>query len=200
MDEIVKQALVKWPDVPHCFAWLALDARGNWRMRDERAQALGLPGDRIRSVSLQNFINRNYLGDAEGRWYFQNGPQRVYVDLEICPHICRTDPQQGMVLHTGERMRQPERVILTEEGELVFGWNGLGGCAALDNRDLEQGLALLRMNGMTPDETSLAQWMAGADDPPLTLDWQGRQLPVQRLSRAALPASFHFLARPRPSD
>ena len=28
MDDIVKQAMAKWPNVPHCYGWLALDARG----------------------------------------------------------------------------------------------------------------------------------------------------------------------------
>ncbi len=212
MDEIVKQAMAKWPDVPHCFAWLVLDARGNWRMRDDRAQALGQAGDRIRNASLQNFINRNYVNDAQGRWFFQNGPQRVYVDLEICPHVCRTDPQLGMVLHTGERMWQPDSVMLTAEGDLVFGGkvpgnnephrngergDGVERCAALDNRDLDQGLALLRIDGRAPDETTLAEWMAGTHDAALMLDWNGQQLPVQRLLRAELPARFHFVARPR---
>ena len=41
MDDIVKQAMLKWPNVPHCFGWLGLDARGNWYMRDDRAQAQG---------------------------------------------------------------------------------------------------------------------------------------------------------------
>lgn len=200
MDEIVKQAMTKWPDVPHCFGWLALDARGNWRMRDDRAQALGLAGDRIRNATLQNFINRNYMSDAAGRWYFQNGPQRVYVDLEICPHVCRTDPVQGMLLHTGEPMRQPDSAMLTVEGDLVFGSSDTGRCAVLDNRDLDQGLALLRMKGMAPDEASLAGWMAAEHDVLLTLAWQGRQLPVQRCLRAELPMRFNFVARPRTSD
>ena len=26
MDEIVKQAMAKWPNVPHCYGWLGLDA------------------------------------------------------------------------------------------------------------------------------------------------------------------------------
>ncbi|MEG1326098.1 MAG: DUF2946 family protein, partial [Janthinobacterium sp.] len=34
MDDLVKQALAKWPNVPHCYGWLGLDARGHWRMRD----------------------------------------------------------------------------------------------------------------------------------------------------------------------
>ena len=31
--------LAKWPNVPHCTGWLLLDRRGNWRMRDDAAQA-----------------------------------------------------------------------------------------------------------------------------------------------------------------
>ena len=61
MDEIVKQAMAKWPNVPHCYGWLALDARGAWRMRDEQAQALHLPGDKIAHAALLGFINRNYM-------------------------------------------------------------------------------------------------------------------------------------------
>ena len=41
MDDIVKQALAKWPNVPDCYGWLGLDARGNWYMRDDAAQAAG---------------------------------------------------------------------------------------------------------------------------------------------------------------
>ena len=41
MDDIVKAALKKWPNVPHCHGWLALDARGDWYMRDDRIQAAG---------------------------------------------------------------------------------------------------------------------------------------------------------------
>ena len=41
MDDIVKAALAKWPNVPNCYGWLGLDARGNWYMRDDQAQAAG---------------------------------------------------------------------------------------------------------------------------------------------------------------
>ena len=41
MDDIVAAALKKWPNVPHCYGWLALDARGDWYMRDDRVQAAG---------------------------------------------------------------------------------------------------------------------------------------------------------------
>ena len=77
MDEIVKAALKKWPNVPACHGWLALDARGDWYMRDDRVQAAGpfprIKGSRIEHAKLIDFIARNYEHDAAGAWFFQNG-------------------------------------------------------------------------------------------------------------------------------
>ena len=104
MDDSVKQAMAKWPNVPHCYGWLALDARGGWRMRDEAAQQSGQAGERITNQALLGFINRNYACDDDGRWYFQNGPQRVYVDLEDWSlsrtHYLAPIPPGGSATHT----------------------------------------------------------------------------------------------------
>ena len=93
MDPIVEAALKKWPNVPHCYGWLALDARGDWYMRDERIQRAGpfprVKGSRIGHEKLIDFIARNYEADAGGCWFFQNGPQRVYVQLEAAPWVWR---------------------------------------------------------------------------------------------------------------
>lgn len=118
MDDIVIQAMRKWPHVPDCFGWLGLDARGNWFMRDARVQALGpfptldTPGPSaargalLTHEKLIEFIHRNYASDEAGRWFFQNGPQRVYVALEAAPFIwrLRTDAQGQLVVtsHTGQ--------------------------------------------------------------------------------------------------
>ena len=110
MDEIVKAALKKWPNVPHCHGWLALDARGDWYMRDERIQQAGpfpqVKGSRIEHEKLRAFIERNYLADEAGRWFFQNGPQRVYLQLEAAPWVWRVQwPAQpgppSVTSHTG---------------------------------------------------------------------------------------------------
>ena len=110
MDEIVKAALKKWPNVPHCHGWLALDARGDWYMRDERIQQAGpfpqVKGSRITHDKLKAFIERNYLADEAGRWFFQNGPQRVYLQLEAAPWVWRVQwPTQpgppSITSHTG---------------------------------------------------------------------------------------------------
>jgi hypothetical protein len=109
MDDIVKAALKKWPNVPHCYAWLALDARGDWYMRDERTQAAGpfpqSKGSRILHDKLREFIERNYASDEHGCWFFQNGPQRVYVELEAAPWVWRLQARPSsaprIASHTG---------------------------------------------------------------------------------------------------
>ena len=127
MDDIVKQALIKWPHVPHCCGWLGLDARGNWFMRDDRAQALGpfaggtadSKGSQLKHEKLIEFINRNYEHDAEGQWFFQNGPQRVYVELESTPLIWRVSEDFSITDHTGKPGRL-QRVLLDEAGRLYL--------------------------------------------------------------------------------
>ena len=105
MDDIVIAALAKWPNVPHCYGWLGLDARGNWYMRDDKTQAQGpfvqSKGSLLRHDKLIDFIQRNYEADADGRWFFQNGPQRVYVELEATPYIWRIGDDFAVTAHSG---------------------------------------------------------------------------------------------------
>jgi hypothetical protein len=127
MDEIVKQALVKWPKVPACYGWLGLDARGNWYLRDEQAQMQGPfsggrgagKGDELRHAGLIDFIARNYERDAQGRWYFQNGPQRVYVELEATPLIWRVNADFSLHDHLG-RAAHWQACCLDEQGRLYL--------------------------------------------------------------------------------
>jgi hypothetical protein len=195
MDEIVKLAIAKWPNVPHCYGWLALDARGAWRMRNERAQALGLPGDKIMHATLLGFINRNYLHDEHGRWFFQNGPQRVYVNLEATPYIARTDPAQGFILHTGEPLSVIDRAWLTDHGSLVL--QGMDKVAMVDDRDMAQCIAQLRIDRTTlTDEQLLASLL---DHPHgLTLTVAGKEIPVHSIRQEELPEYFGFVQAPQP--
>jgi len=132
MDDIVKQAIAKWPNVPDCYGWLGLDARGNWFMRDDRAQAAGpfasagadhaaSKGSLLVHDKLIDFIQRNYECDAQGRWFFQNGPQRVYVELEATPFVWRVEGAPGFAVaaHTGQPARA-QRCVLDEAGRLYL--------------------------------------------------------------------------------
>lgn len=199
MDEIVKAALNKWPNVPHCYGWLALDARGVWRMRDERAQALNLPGDSIRNAALLGFINRNYQHDEQGRWYFQNGPQRVYVDLEATPYIARSTPDAGLLLHTGATLRDIDSVFLSADGTLIFRAGGL--LAQLDDRDLAVFLNGLQIDGQPASDEALLAWLAGDESTPtLTLELAAPQqqiLKVRGAELATLMTELNFNSRPR---
>ncbi len=138
MDDIVKQAMVKWPNVPHCYDWLGLDARGNWYMRDDPAQAAGpfsggsrqSKGSLLKHEKLIDFIQRNYASDAQGQWFFQNGPQRVYVELEATPWIWRVNASApngfSVAAHDGQSAQvktcvQDERGRAYLETDIGFG-------------------------------------------------------------------------------
>mgnify|MGYP002654820398 CR=1 FL=1 len=125
MDQGIAQSLVKWPNVPHCFGWLALDRRGAWRMRDDYAQNNGLPGDVIKHAALNAFIARNYASDVDGRYFFQNGPQRVYVNLDATPWVVRMMPT-GNADHPWQFQTQcdsvltPTTAFLDEAGHILI--------------------------------------------------------------------------------
>ena len=155
MDDIVKQAIAKWPNVPDCYGWLGLDARGGWYMRDDLAQAAGpfaasaggtpqSRGSLLKHEKLIDFIQRNYESDARGCWFFQNGPQRVYVELEIAPYVWRVQSDFAVSAHTGQAARV-QRCVLDELGHLYLETNlGFGLVHTLDMayaaEAVEQGL------------------------------------------------------------
>jgi hypothetical protein len=193
MDDIVKQAMAKWPNVPYCYGWLALDARGAWRMRDEAAQRAGAPGDRLTNAALVGFIARNYLSDERGCWYFQNGPQRVYVNLETTPFIARTDPAQGLVLHTGQPLGAPDAAFLTDAGGIVLRAGQV--VAQVDDRDAAQLLQAFELDGRPAAIEDVMAWLEGGAGE-LALRWQGRNIAVGRLAADDVPGRFGFERRP----
>ena len=173
MDDIVRAAMAKWPSVPHCYGWLALDARGDWYMRDDRTQAAGpfpqVKGSRILHEKLLAFIQRNYLHDDAGAWYFQNGPQRVYVQLQAAPYVWRVQDAPGWPLqsHTGEAALFKSS-WLCEQGRLFI--------------DTDLGFGIVH----TMDMGLAAQAVeAGA--------WQPQELPF-----ALMQAQFGYVLQPLP--
>jgi hypothetical protein len=195
MDDIVKQAMAKWPNVPYCYGWLALDARGTWRMRDEAAQRADAPGDKLTNAALVGFITRNYLSDERGCWYFQNGPQRVYINLEATPFIARTDPAQGLVLHTGQPLGVPEEAFMTDAGGIVLRAGQT--VAQVDDRDAAQLLQAFELDGRPAADEDVMAWLEGGAGT-LALRWQDRRIAVGRLTADDVPARFGFVRRPAP--
>jgi Protein of unknown function (DUF2946) len=176
MDEIVKAALRKWPHVPNCHGWLGLSARGHWFMRDDPCQAAGpfpqSKGSRIDHGKLLEFIHRNYGADEAGAWFFQNGPQRVYVDLEAAPYVWRlsTTPEPGqwaVQAHTGQAA-QVRSSWLDETGRLFL------------ETDLGFGLVHSLDMGLAADAVEAGVWLP------------------QSLQFAEMPQRFGYRLQPRP--
>ncbi|MFO1250995.1 MAG: DUF2946 family protein [Inhella sp.] len=169
MDDIVKAALAKWPHVPDCRGWLALDARGDWYMRDEACQRAGAfphpKGSVVRHDKLREFIQRNFESDAQGAWYFQNGPQRVYVELEAAPLVLRLLDDGRIQAHTGEEL-QAVSCWLDEQGWLYLHTpRGLG---LVHSQDM----------GLAAERIERGEWIP------------------QDITRAELPQRFGFQLRP----
>ena len=179
MDEIVAAALRKWPHVPHCYGWLALDARGDWYLRDAAAQAAGpfpkVKGSRIEHDGLLGFIQRNYAADARGAWYFQNGPQRVYVDLEAAPWVFR--------LEAGAEQDTARWHIRTRDGRSA---GALRGCWIDEDErlflDCDTGFGLVHSL-----DTEVAAQAVEAGD------WR-----LQQMLFARMPQHFGYVLRPQP--
>lgn len=193
MDKQVALAMVKWPNVPHCFGWLGLDARGAWRMRDQRAQECGLLGSKIANVTLRGFIDRNYLADEAGLYYFQNGPQRVYVELQATPYIAHSDPQSGWVLHTGVVLDYCDAVWMTQDGKIILQSGRY--LAQIDDRDMAHAMLQLCLHSQPADDAQLMDWLADPTDA-LSFAMQGTVTAVRLTTIEALMLSFPFVASP----
>ncbi|CAH2926916.1 MAG: hypothetical protein CPSOU_5077 [uncultured Paraburkholderia sp.] len=192
MDDIVKQALAKWPNVPSCTGWLMLDRRGQWRMRDEAAQASGSSGVPIRHEALLGFINRNYECDERGQWFFQNGPQRVYVELGYTPWVVRLSVGADGALALRDQAGnpfEPSAVYADDEGGILF-----AGASGPLHTSAPPRIAVLHDHDLDvfADHTTLA------DDPVSgNFHWNGgASLPLQPIRREEVASRFGFVQSP----
>ena len=109
MDDSVRAAMAKWPNVPDVFGWLRLDGRGQWWIQNQR----------LSHPAMIEFIQRNYAQDRQGRAFFQNGPQRVYVELEATPFIWRVGHDFSVRDHMG-RSARVKHCLMDEQGHVYF--------------------------------------------------------------------------------
>lgn len=160
MDQSVKDALARWPDVPAVYGWLSLDARGRWRLHPQGLSAQGGPGESITNAQILEFINRNYEHDEAGRWYFQNGPQRVFVRLDAAPYTLRlSDDNRGLLTHTNASVTAVDAWKLDDAGRL-YAMTPMGAGIVLD-RDLPLLLEQLATDTGAPLLDALADMAPG---------------------------------------
>ena len=193
MDPSVVASLAKWPDVPDVYGWLGLTVRGEWRLQ----------GQPIGNAALREFIGRNYGSDARGRWYFQNGPQRVFVTLEAAPWVWQIAQDGGdpaLRAHTGA-VASELRGAWLDESAMAFLMTDLG-FGLLDPRDSGRFLDALQPDG--PGELQPGDLAAGLRDAGLSAMVHGAPLGLAgqallgRLHAAQMPGRFGFVRSPQP--
>lgn len=171
MDDAVRQALAKWPNVPSCTGWLRLSRRGEWWVAEGP----------IRHAGLRAFIGRNYLAAPDGRWFFQNGPQQVFVDLDYTPMVLRLAAPDRLETHTGLTVAALDSAWLDEHGNLLLGSEH--GIALLDDRDLAA--MLEHLDGDLE-----------ADHSAITLRWGTQRIAVGHIRQADVSTRFGFISKP----
>ncbi len=188
MDESVIRAMAKWPNVPCVYGWLSLDRRGRWRLRDEP----------ITHPGANAFVGRNYGCDDHGNWFFQNGPQKVFVALEYTPWVVFSNVAGGLRTHTGLSVGTLLGVWLDDEGSLILLTQY--GPALVCDRDLVDVLSRFRSeNGRGLSDAELAVALESTGDTGekgLAFDWRGVLLPVGRIPRAQVPNRLSFVRCP----
>ena len=181
--------MMQWPNIPAVFGWLGLDRRGRWLLR----------GEPVMRPQLVELINRNYARDGAGRWFFQNGPQRVFIELAYAPWVFRRTGEQ-LITHTGLPVQGLAAAHLDEEGAmLLVSEHGPGLLADADLAWLLDS-RLRTAEGRAVDDAHLAAALASPSGSItcLQLYWGGQRLPLARLDAGAAPTALGFVRRPEP--
>ncbi len=129
MDDAVTKAMTKWPSVPDIYGWLRLDGRGQWYLIDRNIpgfdEATHGKGSSITSPGILDFIGRNYACDERGCWYWQNGPQRAFAELDVAPLIYRVLNRAALpsdmielVSHTGFQVQTVRATAIDKAGRV----------------------------------------------------------------------------------
>lgn len=221
MDANVLAAMARWPDVPDVYGWLSLTENGQWRLHprgdawpsdaqgwdaavtaDDGSLVGGADtaGESITSPQILQFINRNYASDELGQWFFQNGPQKVYVRLDAAPYILQTtndsaDDTFRLRTHNGLEVTATTAWILDETGKLYAQTEHGPGLVA--GRDLATVLNGIR----TPDGISILDVLEQTPHLNSTIDVQAPTQASTVLFKACtaktVPQALGFVRYPR---
>jgi len=196
MDEIVAAAMRKWPNVPDVYNWLRLDERGRWRVRARDYESSGR-FETIGNPAVVEFIGRNYQADNLGRWFFQNGPQRVFVGFACAPWVYRFDPVQMPATHTGIAAIRIDAVLLDEQHTPILVTDL--GPGAVSDLDYATFIGALRdATGAPMGDAALDAWLAGAATIDIYCQTAGTVNPVLPITRIELASRYAFVADPQP--
>lgn len=190
MDDSVRRAMAKWPEVPAVHGWLRLDTSGRWRVR----------GEPVLHHGLIEFIGRNYDCDEHGRWFFQNGPQRVYVALAYTPWVLHVDNGGRLRTHTGLAVATVREALVDEDCELLLATDhGVGRVEAASLPAATEWLVDDRGDPVDADTLAAALERANAGAPTgIEFAYAGAHAPLVPIARSRVGERFGFIATPQP--
>lgn len=202
MDDLVEKALARWPNVPAIAGWLKLSTQGDWLLTGPVAEGLSISNQRI-----LNFIARNYACEADGRYYFQNGPQKAYVSLAYTPWVLRIHVLAGgelmLTTHTG-LVCWPEAMFMDEQGRVLIETElGIGLVNSSDTSVLASGLsdggdshsATWCVPGVDPDQLISAKTRLRKPKG-LAARAEGLHFNILNVESSDVPQRFHFQPNP----
>lgn len=193
MDETVLRAMAKWPNVPAVYGWLALDRRGNWLIKRES----------IANEALIAFIGRNVTHDEAGCWYFQNGPQRVFIDLDYAPVVYRVtsdlNAPLALTTHTGDAVSTVRGAWIDEQGTVLLHTDR--GAGNVHDQDLDPLLlaSMIDINGNVIEEAvfdELVELIEHQRPIPLWLKFRDSNVRFEPILAADVPQRFGFIPHP----
>lgn len=127
-----------------------------------------------------------YERDDEGQWFFQNGPQRVYVELAYTPWVVRLTDMNGTLRRAGQTGAafEPAYAWIDDAGGILFSDEATPPrVAALHDHDID----LFANHATLLDDEGrdgVFHWRDGVD------------LALQPIPRDAVGERFSFVASP----
>lgn len=192
MDERVLRAMAKWPNVPVVYGWVALDCRGRWR----------LDGGLVRNRNTAQAINRNYACDEAGRSYYQNGPQRAYVNLDYTPWVYVLDGERRLQTHTGLELEMLHSAWLDDESNLLLvSEHGVGVVSDVDLDLITE--QFCDVEGQRLEDEMIEQHLQTPSKQSscgIYLKWEDKLLAIARIKREEVATRFGYIAKPVADD
>lgn len=193
MDESVQRSMEKFPNTPVVYGWLRLDRRGVWWIRTAR-----MDHQKIRS-----FIGRNYSVDERGCYYFQNGAQTVFVELEATPWIYAVEENQDcgiqLTTHTDLPVEELIAAFLTDSGDLLLETEY--GVGLVNDRDLIRIFGLMcGEDGQTLDDdvvsAELESLLETGSSKTLFINYGDCRVPVKTIDSESIADTYKFIQKP----
>ncbi len=187
--------MAKWPNVPAVYGWLALDRRGHWLLKRET----------ISNDAMNAYISRNYQADDAGHWYFQNGPQQVFVDLDYTPFVYRVtsavNAPLAMATHTHAAVNTLLGAWVDEHGSVLLLTDR--GAGVVHDQDLDPLLmaAMIDVNGNVMEESTFDELLPFIEQQqpiPLWIKFRDSNIRLEPIRSADVPRQFKF--NPHPAE